>query len=528
MRVPLNELDGRSFDVIVVGGGAAGASACQHIAAAGYDTLLVDKGDFASGTSSRSSRLLYCGLAHLSPDYTLWRYVYQPKDLFRRLRMARLAMQCRAQLVETMPERLTPHTFFFPIFKDAKYAGWKVDLAYRTLGLLGGRSVPLDYRRLPAAEAAKQFGLVRLLDQSRLDSVAVFTEYQYNWPERICLDTVLDAERCGATVRNYTSVAKLNQRADGGWDITLENREAPGETATVHAKMLVNTAGPWVDDVNERAKPQSRRRVVGIKGINVVIKLPDDCAGLGMETISSIDQPYYCMPWGKYHFLGPTETVFEGDPDDVRVLPEELDYILSEGNRLFPSLHLTRDSVVYSWAGVRPRTASSDKDGVKALTIHDMAAEGMRNAVTLSGAPIMVHRQAGAALAKAVSSRIKPAGNPRPLSYGAWLPPENTNSPLIDHDYPEVHVADLRHAAANEHPRTLIDLLFRRVPLGWTSDMALGSARAAAEAVADILGWDAARIDAEIAQYRAFVGEHFAPRSLRESPAERAPAGKIY
>lgn len=519
MRGPLSTLDRRTFDVIVVGGGAAGASASQHIASAGFTTLLVDKGDFASGTSSRSSRLLYCGLAYLSPDYALWRYVYHPGELARRLWMARLAMKCRAQLATTMPERLTPHTFFFPVFKDSKYPGWKVDLAYNVLGRLGGRDVPLNYRRLSAAEAARQFGLVCQFDQSRLDSVGVFTEYQYNWPERICLDTVLDAERCGAVVRNYTAVSGLTQNAEGGWDVTLEDREAPGDAITVHARMLVNTAGPWVDAVNARAKPQSRRRVTGIKGINVVIKLPEACQGQGMETISSIDQPFYCMPWGKYHFLGPTETVYEGDADDVRVLPEELDFILGEGNRVFPGLKLTRDSVVYSWAGVRPRTSSTDKDGVKALTVHDMAGEGMRNAVTLTGSPIMVHRQAGRELAAAVAKHVRPSGTPKPLSYGAKLPPDNTNSPPVDYDHPHVHVADLRYAAEHEHPRTLVDLLFRRVPLGWTSGMGLGSARAAAEAVADILGWDKARIDAEVARYHAFAAENFDPRELRQARA---------
>src|SRR5829696_3503840 len=121
MRLPLTDLDSRSFDVLVVGGGVAGASAAQNLTAAGYDVLLVDKGDFASGTSSRSSRLLYCGLAYLSPDYDLWRFAYRPRDLLQRLRMARLAMTCRSQLVETMPERLTRCTFFFPVMRGGDY-----------------------------------------------------------------------------------------------------------------------------------------------------------------------------------------------------------------------------------------------------------------------------------------------------------------------------------------------------------------------------------------------------------------------
>jgi glycerol-3-phosphate dehydrogenase len=129
-------------------------------------------------------------------------------------------------------------------------------------------------------------------------------------------------------------------------------------------------------------------------------------------------------------------------------------------------------------------------------------------------------------LLKQVGARLKPTGTARPLSYAAKLPPENTNSPPLDHDYPDVRIADLRHAAENEHPQTLIDLLFRRVLLGWTGEMAVGHARAAAEAVADILGWDEARITAEVARYEAFVAENFSPRSLRDGPWKPAATAK--
>lgn len=502
MRTPLSALEGTSFDTIVIGGGAAGASASQHLAARGYRTLLVDKGDFASGTSSRSSRLLYCGLAYFSPDYALWRFAYRPRDLFTRVRMARLAMKCRTQLAVTMPERLTRHTFFFPVFRDGDFPPWKVGLGYRALSLFGSRKAPLGYRRLPAARAAEQFGLVRLMDQSRLHSVAVFQEYQYGWAERICLDTVLDAERCGATVRNYTKVVAIERLQGKRWRLVLEDQAVPGATARVEAEALVNTAGPWADRVTAQAVPQPKQRLVGIKGVNVMVKLPDSCRGLGMETISSIGQPFYCMPWGDYHFFGPTETVFEEDPDGVRVLPAEVDFILGEANRVFPSLKLTKADVVYSWCGVRPRTASTGDEGVKALTIHDMAEEGLPNALTLTGTPIMMHRHAGRKIAERVATLVKPSGRPTPLSYGAKLPPEAGEA------------AALRHAAEREHAVTLVDLLFRRLPLGWQAGMGLREARAAAETVAPSLGWDEARITAEVEAYVAFVAEHFAPAVL--------------
>lgn len=523
MARTLSDLDGRSFDVVVVGAGAVGASAAQNLAARGYDVLLAEKGDFASGTTSRSSRLLYCGVAHLSPDYPVWKFALHPRDLVRRLWMARLAMTSRAQLVSTMPERLRPYTFFFPVYENGRYPGWKVDLGFRALGVLGGGKVSLNYRRIPVEEAARRYGMVRLLAaREDLRSVAAYTEYQYDWAERICIDTVLDAERLGAEVRNYARVKRLAPRPGPSWEVEIEDPDEPGQRARVTGRMLVNTAGPWVDRVNAAIGRPSRKHLVGIKGINVVVKLPPECEGYGLETISSIGQPYYCMPWGKYHFFGPTETVFEGDPDDVRVEPAEIDYILGEANRLFPTLSLGRSDVVYSWAGVRPRTSSEDAEGVKALTIHDLASEGMPNAIALTGAPIMIHRHAGSQIADRVGQSVTPRRRPQSLSHAARLFPEDAGSAPLDNEHPEIRVADLRHAAAHEHVRSLVDLLFRRTPLGWTASMGLGPARRAAESVADILGWDGQRVDLEVARYRDFVAKHFEPAALGSEAARGA------
>lgn len=506
MRASLTELDGRSFDVIIVGGGVVGASAAQHVASGGRTTLLVDKGDFGSGTSSRSSRLLYSGLAYFSPDHALWRFAYQPKDLLQRIRMAKLAMQCRTELASTMPERVSRHTFFFPVFEDGEYPGWKVDLGYRALGLFGSSKVPLSYRRLPAAEAARQFGLVGLMDSKRLSSVAVFDEYQYQWAERICLDTMLDAERCGATIRNYTTATRLDPLPGGGWRVTLEDATSPGTTATVEAATLVNTAGPWADRLLRKTSgpvPQ-KKHLVGIKGVNLVVKLPDSCRGTGFEMISSIGQPFYCMPWGDHHFFGPTETIFEDEPGAVRVLPEEAEFLIGEANRALPSLNLTTADIVYRWAGVRPRTTSETASGVKSLTIHDMAAEGMPGALTVTGCPIMTHRHAGRMIAARVAQMGQASGTVTQLSYAARTLPGAE----------DLSAERLRHAVVHEHVETLVDLLFRRVPVGWTPGMGLADARKAAETVAGLLGWDEARIGHEVEAYRRFIADNFQPRAL--------------
>lgn len=511
MNDDLSRLDGSTFDVIVIGGGATGASAAQHLAARGFDTLLVDKGDFGSGTSSRSSRLLYCGLAHLSPDYPIWKFVLHPRDLLRRLRMAGLAMRCRAQLVQTMPERLTARTFLFPIYREGQYPGWKVDLGFRMLEALGLFRVSLNYRRRKVQTAARDHGLARLLSaRNELSSVAIWREYQYAWPERICMDTVLDAERLGAETRNYARATGLKRDGEG-WRVTLEDALMPGQQASVTARMVVNTAGPWVDRVNALTGQDTRPYLTGIKGVNVMVRLPEDCEGQGLEAISSINQPFYCMPWGKYHFIGPTETVCEGDPDTARVLPEEIDFVLDQANRLFPTLNLTRDDVVHSWCGVRPRTSSDAAAGIKALTLHELGDEGLPDMIALTGVPIMNHRYAGRVAADRVARTVTPSRSAQALSHAAKPFPDFPDSPPLDPEMPHVRLAHLRHAAQHERVRRLDDLLFRRTDIGWSPAMGQDAARRAADEVADILGWDAERTTREVAEYQAFVRENFAP-----------------
>lgn len=260
MRRPLGELAGKSFDVAVIGAGVNGASAAQHLAASGYRVVLLDKGDFASGSSSRSSRLLHCGLRYLAPGTSAWEFLLHPSRLATALRMARQAMASRSQFVATTPERARALKFAFPIYRGGPYAAWQVDLAFKILESLGPKDLPLDYRRLPPGEVRSTPLLKWLREPERLQSVAMFREYQFEWPERIALDAVLDAERMGAVVRNYTAVKGLERLGERGWRLHLEDGLEPGKTAEVSAALVLNMAGIWIDRVNASVGGGGRAR----------------------------------------------------------------------------------------------------------------------------------------------------------------------------------------------------------------------------------------------------------------------------
>ena len=510
-RVDLDTLAGRSFDAAVIGAGVNGASTAQHLAAQGYDVLLVDKGDFASGSSSRSSRLLHCGLRYLAPGSSMWEFVRHPTRLKTALRMARQAMQSRTQFVATTPQRLRALTFAFPFYEDSPYAAWQIDLAFRILWGLGGGTVPLDYKRLSARQAMATPLLESLRDGDALRGVAMFREYQFDWPERIVVDTVLDAERLGATVRNYTPVEQLERHGEG-WRLTLGDAiDESTEPVTVEAALVFNMAGIWIDRVGGSiATANPGRRITGTKGSHIVVRLPPECADYGIVTLNRENAPFYCVPWRGLHYFGPTETLYDGDPDDIRPSEEEFAFLLDEANYLLPGLGLKRADVLFGWSGVRPLTYDPNLPmGARSRELHDFANEGLPNLFAMTAGPVMTHRSAGAEAARAASTHIKPRRPAAEPSYGATAIPSDPDSPrLLNHD-PAVRIADVRRGVREEHACTLVDVMFRRTGAGWSQTMGREGALVAAQIVGKELGWSPERVEKEAQDYVAFLERQY-------------------
>ena len=159
MRKPIADLNGREFDVLIIGGGINGAAAAQKVAADGYDVLLVEKGDYGSGSSSRSSRLLHCGLRYLAPGRSMWDFVRHPSRLVTALVMARSCMVARTEFTRDTAVRSRLMKFSFPIYKNGPYRGWQIDIAFFILRLLWRQGPPLNYRRISGAEAAQALGV---------------------------------------------------------------------------------------------------------------------------------------------------------------------------------------------------------------------------------------------------------------------------------------------------------------------------------------------------------------------------------
>ncbi|CTQ56310.1 Aerobic glycerol-3-phosphate dehydrogenase [Roseibium album] len=484
------------FDVAIVGGGINGASAAQHLAAAGYRVFLAESGDFANGASARSSRLLHCGLRHLADGTSPAEIIRNPLRLFRALNTVREDMIARDEIVQSIPDRVKPMTFCLPVYRQDTYRPWHMGLAFSVLRMTSPRGVALDYQRYrpDAANLPPLSRHLRAADQ--LSGMVSFREYMFDWPERIALDALNDARHLGAELRNYAKVTRL-QRDNGLWCLTLQ------DGSQVSSPVVLNLAGAWVDSVSASAGSNAAARCQPISGVHIALKLPEEFDGHGVFAFNRLGEPLYCLPWRGHHYVGLTRRPHSGDRAEITATDEEIDWLLAETNHCFPCLGLTRKDVLYSWAGVNPLTADpAEPLGSREIKIHDLEADGLPGIFSLTGGPIMTHRRVARRLVARVRERLKPS---RP-----------EQSPTYDRRRVSGDAEILQ--AATEAPRSLADLMMRRLGYGWDPDQGLSRARHVAETAAPALGWGRSRVEQEIEDYINHL------KDARRRPSAEAPS----
>lgn len=533
-RAAFDALTSDPFDVLVVGGGITGAGVARDAAMRGLRTALVEKDDFASGTSSRSSRLVHGGVRYL--EHGDLRLVFEASHERRVLR--RLA-----------PHLVRPLAFTWPVYAGARIARWKLAAGLTLYDLLA------TFRNVARHERLSASGVLRREPRLLRDELQGGARYWDALTDdaRLTLATVRSAIEAGATVVNHAQVTAFvrdGSRVSGARVLdTLDGGEAK-----VRARVVVNATGPWSDDTERLAGATSASAVHGSKGVHVIVPRER----VGNEAALTLLTPqdgrvFFVLPAGDFAIIGTTDTFEPVSPGEVRASTSDVAYLLEAANHFLPSARLSRDDVITAWAGLRPLVANdahSDDPGSvsrehavtervpglvritggKLTTYRVMARDTVDAAQRSLGAHVTRSHTADSPLAggrltdplkaigaattlvgdAALAARLVHAHGDKWRDVWSLAERDSTLAGRIEPSRPYLK-AELRWSVEHELAFTLADLLVRRIPLAFElRDHGRQAARQVAPLVAESLGWNSTRLGAELERYDAEVERLFA------------------
>lgn len=468
----IEALTAERLDVLVVGGGIVGAGVARDAAMRGLRTGLVEQHDFASGTSSRTSRLLHGGIRYLAQG---------------RVGLVREASREKSILHRIAPHLAAPLPFVFPAYRGGPWPLWQLRIGVKLYDLMcGGRNLGPScgmnraevLRRLPGPNGDGLAGAVRYYDGLTNDA-------------RLVLDTLRSASAAGAAVLNYARMAEA-RCGTHLWLCTIRD-DLADRSLEVEARTVVHAAGPWAEKL-----PQSSIRLRLTKGVHLVIdrtRLPVDDA----VVMSEGDRILFAIPWSERVILGTTDTDYDGPLDDVRADADDVDYVLGVTNRAFPSASLDRRDVISTWAGVRPLVASRHGGPSDISRAHriEMPHPGW---LDVAGGKLTTYRHIAQQLVDRVIEYVNVQRLPcRTAELPLLTDEEAAGSGIVP---PEPSPELVAHFCRREWAVHLEDVMIRRA--GW--HYYHRSTRELAEKVAgwmgDELGWDEARREAELARWK--------------------------
>jgi glycerol-3-phosphate dehydrogenase len=333
----------RNFDVIVIGAGINGAGIARDAAMRGLSVLLIEKGEVGRGTTSASTRLIHGGLRYLEHfEFGLVRESLREREILLRI----------------APHLVRPLAITIPIYKRNKRGRVTIRAGMILYDLLSwGKSLP-RHQMFSRAETLQRWPG---LNPESLVGAALYYDAQVEFPERLVAENVRSACEFGAEVLTHTRVTNVAV-ADGkvsGVEFVAED----GDKQFAKAHVVINAAGPWIDQVLEQLPIDSPKLIGGTKGSHIVVPpFPTATVNAIYVEARSDGRPIFIIPWNKLYLIGTTDVRFEGNPDEVRCELWEIDYLLAETNLAFPGAQLTPASIIETYSGVRPLPVTTDKD----------------------------------------------------------------------------------------------------------------------------------------------------------------------
>jgi glycerol-3-phosphate dehydrogenase len=541
--------DNQSYDLVIIGGGINGAGAARDAALRGLKTVLLDKGDFASGTSSWSTRLIHGGLRYLE-------YFEFP--------LVRESLKEREILLHNAPHLVKPLLLTIPIYGDRSRPYWKIWAGMVLYDIFSYDKTLLSHRMLPKTQFKQHF---RSLEPENLHGGAQYYDGQVEYAERLCLENVIAAQEAGATVFNYVEVTQLNISHNRITSLDCQDK-LRGEKFTLktNAKgMVINTGGPWVDEICAKGTTDGKstpigqdQKIGGTKGSHIIVEpfpgTPDTALYVEAKTDG---RPFFIVPFLGKVLIGTTDYLYQGRLDNIKATNQEIDYLLQETNLIIPTANLGREQVKFTYSGVRPLPNAEGKSAGSITRQHILfnhSSEGVNNLISLIGGKLTTYRHVGEEIVDLVQKYQGRAVTPSPTLNqplpGCISPTDaridkaiaqytgTVSSTSISHlfslygsraelvlsltqDNPELanpihprfpHIrAEIVYHVKHEFACSVLDILRRRTFLSLEGNYGFDFLAIVSETLRDYAGWTQAECDASVNEYKLYMRENCIP-----------------
>lgn len=513
-------------DVTIVGGGVNGVALARECAKAHISVLLIERADFASGTTSRGTRIVQGGLQYLERG---------------ELKLLRESLRGRETLLCEQPHLVRSLDFILAISPKSRYSSLEIRAALWLYRKLGKASQACAHEHIEAFR--------RELDAGQHWALYSYQDAQCEFPERLVADWLVAACNEGVIARNHAEVLAI-RTSEGRVRGVLVRDLITGQDSYVESEWVINAAGPWADLVRDLTALTAHSRLVnGMRGSHIMLRRWSSAPTIGLQAKTRNGRPISIAPWNGMIQVGSTEVIHSGDPALAAPSTEEVGFLLASASALFPHARLSSADIVYSYAGVRPLAYFESKgphhpapnSAAYQHVLHNHADEGALGMLSVFGGTLTTAAsvarntarimglqpnqlrvaQVASGAASGVDSALQQWA--RAVHVATGIPKESAEAvarwhgryamcvmqtamhdpamrmPIVD-GQPQL-VAQAVEAVAYEHAFTLGDILLRRVPMALDQDWNEDCTVQAAARIAPALNWSERRMKKEIEDF---------------------------
>ena len=410
---PRASLEGQHFQVVVIGGGINGVAVARQCARAGKRTLLVEQNDFASGVTSRSTRIIHGGLRYLEHG---------------ELGLVRESLRERQKLLRERSHLVQPMQFLLLLNENSQRSALKVRAGLWLYQRLAGKSSNADTTEMESKR------LERALDAGRRWSFFNYEDAQCEFPERLVAEWLMEAVEAGAVARNHMEALAVDVTHGRVRGVLLRD-QLTGRDERVDTAWVINCSGPWADRVCQRSSIRMDKPMLGgVRGSHIVLPRFPGSPNIALYTEAADGRPFFVLPWNDQILVGTTEVADNGDPSRTVPSAEEISYLVRSVAQLFPKAKLSAQSVKHAFAGIRPLPYSPG-NRPSAVTrqhmLHDHSDDGAAHMISVIGGKLTT----AAALARDCARKIGlSAAEPDTMAIG----PGPALDPLLDESVLEI------------------------------------------------------------------------------------------